>query len=464
MGGQGTSYEELVERLQFQYEAVPTGSPVRLAKRTSNLFRSRVPATGAGLDVTAFDGVISVDPQARTADVLGMTTYEHLVDATLPLGLMPLVVPQLKTITLGGAVTGLGIESSSFRFGLPHESVGEMDVLTGSGEVVSVTSRPDDPNRDLYLAFPNSYGSLGYALRLRIELMPTQRYVWLEHVRFTSAADMAAAIDAICASGESDGERIDFLDGTVFTPAEQYLTIGRFADRLPAGAKVPSDYTGMGIYYKSIRERRNDVLTIRDYIWRWDTDWFWCSRALGAQRPAIRRLWPKAKLRSDVYWKIIAANRRFRLDDRLRRLRGRPRCEEVVQDVEVPVDRLAEFLDFFHRQVGIEPIWICPLRSRDGATRWSLYDLDPATTYVNVGFWSTVDLPANGDPDTGAVNRLIETEVTRLGGHKSLYSSAFYSRQEFERLYGGAHYEGIKRRYDPDDRLLSLYDKVIGRR
>ena len=46
------------------------------------------------------------------------------------------MVPQLKTITLGGAVTGLGIESTSFRNGLPHESVLEMDILTGTGEIV----------------------------------------------------------------------------------------------------------------------------------------------------------------------------------------------------------------------------------------------------------------------------------------------------------------------------------------
>ena len=45
-------------------------------------------------------------------------------------------MPQLKTITLGGAVTGLGIESSSFRNGLPHESVREIEVLTGEGQVV----------------------------------------------------------------------------------------------------------------------------------------------------------------------------------------------------------------------------------------------------------------------------------------------------------------------------------------
>ncbi len=83
--------------------------------------------------------VIWVDPDARTADVAGMCTYEDLVAATLPYGLSPLVVPQLKTITLGGAVTGLGIESASFRNGLPHESVLEMDILTGAGELLTAS-------------------------------------------------------------------------------------------------------------------------------------------------------------------------------------------------------------------------------------------------------------------------------------------------------------------------------------
>src|ERR671933_2493912 len=111
-----------------------------------------------------------------------MTTYEHLVDATLPHGLMPLVVPQLKTITLGGAVTGLGIESTSFRSGLPHESVLEMDILTGDGRVVTATR--DNEHADLFFGFPNSYGSLGYATRLRIELEPVPAYAALRHVRF----------------------------------------------------------------------------------------------------------------------------------------------------------------------------------------------------------------------------------------------------------------------------------------
>ena len=160
-----TGYQQLVDTLADQYAQIPVGAPIRLAKKTSNLFRPRAEATSPGLNVAAFDGVLEVDIESRTAQVLGMTTYEHLVDATLPFGLMPMCVPQLRTITLGGAVTGLGIESASFRHGTPHESVIEMDILTGSGEVLTVSGSADDPNRDLFFGFPNSYGSLGYALR-----------------------------------------------------------------------------------------------------------------------------------------------------------------------------------------------------------------------------------------------------------------------------------------------------------
>ena len=112
---------------------------MRLAKRTSNLFRTRQPISSPGLDVSGLAGVLSIDADGRTADVGGMCTYEDLVAATLPLGLAPLVVPQLKTITVGGAATGGGIESTSFRNGLVHDDIVEMDVLTGSGEVVTAT-------------------------------------------------------------------------------------------------------------------------------------------------------------------------------------------------------------------------------------------------------------------------------------------------------------------------------------
>ena len=449
-------YLDRVAQLRAEYRAIPATAQVRLAKRTSNLFRIRGEAPVAGLHVDRFDGVLAVDPVARTADVLGMTTYEHLVDATLPHGLMPLVVPQLKTITLGGAVTGLGIESSSFRVGLPHESVLEMDILTGSGEVI--TARPDNEFADLFFGFPNSYGTLGYALRLRIDLAPVRPFVELTHHRFDSAVAAAAAMAEIGDTGRYDGRGVDFCDGTVFNADEQYLTVGRMVDSAP----YLSDYTGREIYYKSIPERHRDYLTIRDYIWRWDTDWFWCSAGVGAQNRWVRPLIPRRYLRSDTYFGIINYTRRHGLVDFYDRVRRHGRREFVIQDVEVPVDRLGEFLDFFHREVAISPVWLCPLRQRDPDRTWDLYVMEPDVTYVNVGFWSSVPIAAGAAE--GDVNRAIEVEVARLHGRKSLYSSSYYPPDEFWDIYNGPAYVKLKERYDPDRRLLDLYEKCVAGR
>ena len=246
-------------------------------------------------------------------------------------------------------------------------------------------------------------------------------------------------------------------------------TLGRRSDE----AGETSDYTKDRIYYRSIQHDvatpKHDLLTTHDYLWRWDTDWFWCSRAFGAQNPRIRRLWPRRLLRSSVYWRLVALDHRFGVADRIEARGGRPPRERVVQDVEIPLGRTEEFLRWFLDTVPIEPIWLCPLRLRDVPgdplaplqRPWSLYPLRRGETYVNVGFWSTV--PATpGAP--GATNRRIEDMVGELGGHKSLYSDSYYDDETFDRLYGGAELALLKQRYDPKGRLLDLYSKAVHRR
>jgi FAD/FMN-containing dehydrogenase len=450
------AYRNRVQGVTARYAAIPAGQPVRLAKKTTNLFRPRERSRGPGLDVAPFDGVIDVDARARTADVQGMTTYEHLVDATLVHGLMPLVVPELKTITLGGAVTGLGIESSSFRNGMPHESVLEMDILTGDGRVV--TAGPVGDHADLFTGFPNSYGTLGYLLRARIELERVHPYVHVRHLPFADFPSLAEALTAICAARSHAGEEVDFIDGTVFSPDECYLTLGSWCDDVPR----TSDYTRTQIYYRSIQSRRQDWLTVRDYLWRWDTDWFWCSRAFGAQRPWVRRLVGPRWLRSDVYRRLLAVEERYHPKATLDRWRRRPPREDVIQDVEIPVARLPEFVADFQREVPISPFWLCPLRQRTPAALWELYRLDPEVLYVNVGFWSSV--PLQPGMDSSHHNHWVEQEVERLGGRKSLYSTAFYPEDRFWDLYNGPVYRQLKERYDRDGRLLDLYQKCVRNR
>jgi FAD/FMN-containing dehydrogenase len=217
-----------------------------------------------------------------------------------------------------------------------------------------------------------------------------------------------------------------------------------------------SDYVGQQIYYRSIQQRETDLLTMYDYLWRWDTDWFWCSGAFGAQNRWVRRVWPRRYRRSDVYHRLLRLDGKVGLSKVIDRIQKVPAREKVIQDVEVPVEALPDFLAWFDAEVGMRPVWLCPLRT----TRpWPTYPLRPGETYVNVGFWGTVEVPA--DSPTGMMNRRIEEQVHTLGGHKSLYSEAFYDEETFHDMYGGEVLDAVRERYDPDGRLSTLYEKAV---
>lgn len=373
------------------------------------------------------------------ADVEGMTTYEEFAAQTLRHGLLPTVVPQLKTITVGGAVSGVGIESSSFRYGLVHETVEEMEILLGDGRVV-VCSR--DRNTDLFHGFPNSYGTLGYALRLKVRLIPARRYVRVNHERQPEPARYFARVQTI--SEETD---INYLDGVVFSRNEMYVTTGVFADDAPYASR----YTYMGIYYKSIRTRQEDWLSASDYIWRWDTDWFWCSKHFHAQNPVVRALATPRLLNSRTYQRLMRASHRVRT--------WTDGTESVIQDVDIPIESAPEFLDFLLREIRITPIWICPIRPYD-PTVWDLYALDPRKLYINFGFWDTVPT----SHEDGYFNRKVEEQALRCCGRKGLYSTAWYDEATFWKLHNRPRYDELKRKYDPDGAFPNLYDKCVRRR
>ncbi len=429
-----------------QLQVEQAGAPLGLGKRTSNLFRDRAERSKRRLDLSSFCHVLRVCTEEGWVDAEGLTGFEDLVAATLPRGVMPAVVPQLKTITLGGAAAGVGIEATSFRYGLVHETLMEFDVLLPGGEIV--LCRPDNEHRELFFGFPNSYGTLGYALRLRQRTVRVKSYVRVEHQRFESAPAYFAALGEQCAG------TADFIDGVVFGPRSLVLNVARFVDEAP----WLSDYGFEHVYYRSLLQKDVDYLDVSDYLWRWDTDWFWCSKNLGAQNPLVRQILGRKRLNSRTYTRVMRWNARWGLSRRWARLRGLY-PEAVIQDVDIPLARAGEFLDFLLREIGILPIWICPVRALEPVARYPLYPLAPGTLYVNFGFWDTVYSQVAHEP--GYHNRLVEREVLRLGGIKSLYSDSFFTREEFAKAYGAEQLEALKAKYDPQRRALGLYEKCV---
>ena len=374
-----------------------------------------------------------------------MVTYEALTAACLARGVMPAVVPQLKTITLGGALAGVGIESSSHRHGLVHDTV--LDVLLGAGHVVTCT--PANEHSDLFFGFPNSYGTLGYALRVKAKAVPVKPYVHLEHLAFSDPRLFFEELEKHLKAGNAD-----FVDGTVFNQSRLFISLGRFVDQAP----YTSDYTYEKIYYRSIAEKREDYLSIHDYLWRWDTDWFWCSKNVFAQNWFFRRfVFGRQRLGSRHYTKIMRWNSRVGVTKTIERALGL-HSESVIQDVDIPIARAAEFLEFYAREIGLWPQWICPIGFGPQNQNFTLYPLRHGW-YVNFGFW---DVKRTREAHAeGHFNRLIERKVVELGGIKSLYSDSYFPEEEFKRLYGGVGYARLKAKYDPGGAFPALYAKCV---
>ena len=113
----------------------------------------------------------------------------------------------------------------------------------------------------------------------------------------------------------------------------------------------------------------------------------------------------------------------------------------------------------------MRPVWLCPLRLRGvrrpgrpqavavvpAACRSAPTSTSGSGARVHVG----------DDAPNSPLNRAIEDKVSELDGHKSLYSEAFYDPATFDRLYDGANLAAVKKRYDPEERLTSLYDKAV---
>src|SRR5205814_7730659 len=102
-------HELEVARIAEQLRTRRSTAPLSLLKKAVS---HQVPKRGDAkyvderLDISDLDEILSIDRERRTCVAESGVTFVDLVAATLRHGLCRLVVPELKTITVGGAVSG----------------------------------------------------------------------------------------------------------------------------------------------------------------------------------------------------------------------------------------------------------------------------------------------------------------------------------------------------------------------
>jgi FAD/FMN-containing dehydrogenase len=427
------AHADKVARIAAQLRAHAGDRPVSLRKKAVS---HQVPKHGDlrhrddKIDVGDLTEILEIDPERRIGVAESGVTFVDLVEATLAHGLVPIVVPELKTITIGGAVAGCSIESMSFVHGGFHDTCLAYEVITGTGEVLECT--PDNEHRDVFQMVHGTFGTVGIVAKLTFRLVPAKRYVKLEYERHTTLASYQESI-----ARHADARDIDFMDGIIHSPRLYVLAVGRFVDRAP----YTNRYDWVKVYYRSTAERTEDYLTTTHYFFRYDR--------------GVTNVRPKSFVARLLFGRWMASSQWLRIGQKFHFLL-RTDKPTITLDVFVPFSKVPDFLEWYEREFGFFPLWCVPYR-RVHDYEW----LAPA-------YWKRIedgmflDLAIYGMKQRGDKNyhRVMEEKLREIGGIKTLIAHNYYPEDEFWSIWNKAGYDAVKARTDPRNLFRDLYTKM----
>ncbi|MBA2540008.1 MAG: FAD-binding oxidoreductase [Deltaproteobacteria bacterium] len=426
-------HDNKVARIVAQLRAHTSGRPLSLKKKA---VAHQVPKANdlrrkdAKIDISDLTDILEIDPDRRICVAESGVAFVDLVAATLRYGLIPIVVPELKTITIGGAVAGCSIESMSFVHGGFHDTCLEYEVITATGEVLTCT--PTNRHSLVFQMVHGGFGTLGILSKLTFKLVPAKPYVWVVYERYTTIDDYRAAIQR-----HFDSRDVDFMDGIIHSPTLYVLSVGKFVERAP----YTNRYDWMKVYYESTASRTEDYLTTEQYVFRYDR--------------GVTNVRPKSRIGRMLFGKVLASTQWLQLADKLHWLLPSEK-PTVTLDVFVPFSKVPEFLAWYEKEVGHFPLWCVPYR-RVHDYEWLMKDY-----WTGLPDELFLDLAIYGMKQTGDKNyhRMIEEKLRELGGIKTLIAHNYYSEDEFWQIWNKANYDAVKAITDPKNLFRDLYTKT----
>ena len=391
---------------------------------------------GRRIDASGLCNVLEIDVENRRCVAEPGITFAALVEQTLPHGLVPAVVPELKGITIGGAVAGCSVESMSYRYGGFHDTCESFEFIDGTGEVRTL-SRDGDPF--LFDMVHGSYGTLGVVASITFKLVPAEPFVHMTYVRHETPESFFEDLMRQCESGEHD-----LIDGIVHAPNDLILCLGDFEDAAP----YTSDYTRTHAFYLSTTDRTEDHLSTFDYFFRYDTDAHWLTRTA----PPLQWKWFRFLFGRYMLGSTNLIEWSGRLNP-VMKLKKRP---EVVADVFIPARRFLDFCKRYEEEMNFYPLWVVPYRmprpypwlGRDHLARMD-DDL-----FIDCAVYG---MKNNGETDASP---RLEGLTFELDGIKALIGRNHYSPERFWDIYNRPNYSSAKTALDPNGAFPDLYDKL----
>ena len=395
--------------------------------------------------------ILKVDGETRTALVEPNVPMDQLVQATLRHGLIPPVVMEFPSTTVGQGFAGAAGGSSSFKHGLFDRTVNWIEIVLANGDVINA-SGTEEP--DLFSGAAGSFGSLGVTTLLELKLVKAKKYVEVAYFPVTS---ISQAVEKIKEASYDLSN--DYIEGILLARDGGVIMTGQLTDAHKNGTRIqrfsrapdPWFYLHAKKISTSSKTTTTEVIPLEDYLFRHDRGAFWTGayafKYFMAPFNHLTRWALDAFMHSQV---LFHAGRESGYGSRY-----------LLQDLALPAPTAQKFIQYVDETVGLYPLWLCPLRLK------GQLPLHPRNPYsipggpmekilINVRVWG----PGPSSHDRFVyVNRKLEQRVRQLSGTKWLYAHTYYTEADFWDIYDREWYDALRTKYDATS-LPSVYDKV----
>jgi len=407
------------------------------------------------LELNKEEGWVHVEPMVN----MGMISH-YLVKHNLTIP----VLPEMDDLTVGGLFMGVGIETSSHKYGLFNDTVIEAEVIMADGEVVTCSRTQ---NRELFDALPWSYGTIGFLASVKIKVIPCKPFVRIEYIPCqTQEEGVALLTELSCKENPTS-----FVEALSYSKEQMVVMPSEFVD---ASEVEAGKLNKIGRWYKPWffrhvesflikNEKAVEYLPLRDYYHRHTKSIFWELEEIipWGNNPIFRFLMGWAVPPKVGFLKLTQTKAIQKLYE----------TQHVIQDMLVPISKSKEALDVFHDKYNIYPLWLCPYRAysyADNDAPHRCFLREPQTQpgkdyemYIDLGAYGVPKCVKDKKPfDIVTVSREVEAYVASVRGFQMLYADSYQTREEFREMFDHSHYDKLKAKYDPTNAFPEVFDKV----
>jgi delta24-sterol reductase len=413
---------------------------------------------------------------------------EELARFTLARGLVPKVTVEFRTITVGGAIAGSALESSSYKHGQFMDTVAWVQVQKGDGSVV--TTRKGDT---LWCSLSGTYGTMGIVLEAAIECIEAKPMVEVSYFRYDTIDECMEALVTWARKGEEEVDQIlresfDFLEGLDF-PREQIgeraistMMVGKMVQVFHPKIAWTSRAHGGSFYYEHVRDLvvKNvnlegrpkevmllpgepfhvDLIPIEDYLFRYDLGSFWMARPMAFE---LSKFWSYLPFTIGLFigsyrWVRTLTGSLFTTKNLFKMLKLAPQAvvssRMVVQDLYTPVTNAPEVVKWVRSNIPLTtPIWICPIHACRDQPFAPNYNPDEKFL-INCAMYGRV-----ADGRGRAYTKGLEELCRKLKGRKLLYAQNHYMEDEFWGIYDKVDYDRRRRIHKGNNAFPDFFEK-----